>query len=70
MHRHSFHTASVGFALLSVLLLGCQKDMTPTRTSPDAIDAYLEENPDEAYSSDGLVEEMTEDEDDGEGGAE
>jgi hypothetical protein len=43
-------------------LTGCQDDTTPTPVSPDSIDQFLEDNPEEAYSSDGLVEEMTQDE--------
>ncbi len=46
---------------------GCQKDTTPTPVSPDSIDQFLQDNPDEAYSSDGLVEEMTQDEESTEG---
>ena len=48
--------------LLIPALAGCQDDTTPTPVSPDSIDQFLKDNPEEAYSSDGLVAEMTEDE--------
>lgn len=51
--------------LLMLLTAGCGTDTAPVQTSPDAIDQYLQENPDEAYTSDNLAEEM--DEDEGEG---
>ena len=47
--------------LLFAPLVGCGGDKAPTQINPDAIDQFLEENPDEAYSSDGLAEEMAED---------
>jgi hypothetical protein len=53
--------------LLIPALVGCQEDTTPTPVTPDSIDQFLEDNPEEAYSSDGLVEEMTQDEESTEG---
>jgi len=51
---------------LIVPLAGCGGDAEPVYTSPDALDQYLEENPEEAYSSDGEVEEMESDTGEGE----
>ena len=40
--------------LLTFAIGGCSsKDTTPVQTSGDAIDQYLQENPEEAFSSDG-----------------
>ena len=40
--------------LMAFAIGGCiSKDTTPVQTSGDAIDQYLQENPDENYSSDG-----------------
>lgn len=55
----------VGCFLFLLSIAGCGQSAEPVRTSPDSIDAFLEANPDEAYTSDGLVAEM--EEDDGEG---
>ena len=61
--------ALVCCCLLVFSLAGCTKSTEPVQTTPDALDQYLEDNPDEAYSSDDLAaeEEMAEDEDDGSG---
>ena len=42
---------------------GCSEDTSPVETTADELDQFLAENPDEAYTSDDLSEEMDEDED-------
>ena len=65
-------TASILFtaicsALMLLPLAGCKKETAPTYTSPDAIEQFLNENPEEAYSSDASSEEMTNAENDNDG---
>jgi hypothetical protein len=51
LHLAIFLTFAIG---------GCSsKDTTPVQTSGDAIDQYLQENPEEAYSSDGAESDET-----------
>jgi len=46
--------------LLTFAIGGCSsKDTTPVQTSGDAIDQYLQENPEEAFSSDGSESDET-----------
>jgi len=55
--RIFFHLA----ILMAFAIGGCSsKDTTPVQTSGDAIDQFLQENPDEAYSSDGSESEESE----------
>ena len=44
---------------------GCGRGNEPVETTADELDQFLLDNPDENYTSDGLEEEM--EEDDGEG---
>jgi hypothetical protein len=59
--------ALVVCVLLIFPMVGCKTETTPVQTSADELDQYLADNPDEAYSSDGVAEEMTADEENGEG---
>lgn len=59
--------ALVVCALFIFSTVGCKTETTPVQTTADELDQYLADNPDEAYSSDGVAEEMTADEGDGEG---
>ncbi|MDF1845098.1 MAG: hypothetical protein P1U77_27105 [Rubripirellula sp.] len=54
-------------ALLIFPMVGCKTETAPVQTTADELDQYLADNPDEAYSSDGVAEEMTADEEDGAG---
>ena len=46
--------------LLTFAIGGCSsKDTKPVQTGGDAIDQYLQENPEEAYSSDGSQSQET-----------
>ena len=47
--------------LMTLVIAGCGNDTSPVQTSPDSIDQYLQDNPEEGYSSDAVAEEMTED---------
>ncbi len=53
------------FLVVTVLAFtpGCSEDTSPVETTADELDQFLAENPDEAYTSDDLSEEMDEDED-------
>lgn len=53
--------------LLIFPMVGCKTETTPVQTTADELDQYLADNPDEAYSSDGIAEEMTADEENGDG---
>ncbi|MDG2219964.1 MAG: hypothetical protein P8L85_01190 [Rubripirellula sp.] len=53
--------------LLVFPMVGCKTETTPVQTTGNELDQYLADNPDEAYSSDGIAEDMTADEEDGEG---
>lgn len=70
MHANSasrFFFTVVCASLLLWPLAGCKQESNPTYTSPDAIDQFLEANPEEAYSSDATSEDMTKAESNNEG---
>lgn len=46
---------------------GCSNDTAPVETSGNEIDQFLQQNPDEAYTSDDIADEMEEDDGEGEG---
>ncbi|MEM8671266.1 MAG: hypothetical protein AAGG48_27340 [Planctomycetota bacterium] len=58
-HRHRFFS-SFCCLMLFAFTIGCtQQDNTPVQTTADEIDQYLADNPDENYSSDGIVADAT-----------
>ena len=62
--RNQFFYACLGL-LLVICASGCGRGNEPVETTADELDQFLLDNPDENYTSDGLEEEM--EEDDGEG---